>query len=451
MKTCPQCQSEFADDYVFCMSDGTPLASAEAEPETVVSSRVQLPATTALAPEMLSVCANCGLQNRKQSKFCKKCGAALASQIIAPASSPAISPLAQIPLVNPAVPENSAPIFQNQVSPIFARSPAVKQVDHAPAETVVFQSPKLFTPSGTISQSSALTPPVQSSNPLRNWIIGVAATILLIGGGIGIWFWTQPNPLEQKLDAAIKNKQIILPAGSNAYDFYHQLKVEGASAAVLKKYEDRVFPFLTDKIDDVLKTVAEPGYTEKRLEEWQEEIKKLEWASELRPDDKKIAAKLAYCKGRVAYIADNKNAALEEWKRAADLDTKWALPLNGVGLIYNEKKDYETARNWLDKAIEREPMWAIPYNNYGTSLFYQSRFDEAEAYYRKAVEYSPLWARPHAWLASVAEKRYDYQTAIAEYERVFASDAIGTEGMEMETIRRKYEKAKTNSYSYYGY
>ena len=124
------------------------------------------------------------------------------------------------------------------------------------------------------------------------------------------------------------------------------------------------------------------------------------------------------------------------------------MPLNGVGLIYNEKKDYETAREWLGKAIEMEPNWAIPYNNYGTSYYYQNRFDEADSYYRRAVGLSPHWARPHAWLASVAEKRNDYNSAVAEYEQVFAPDAVGTESMDIESLRRRYEKAKSNSYNY---
>ncbi|MDQ3799010.1 MAG: tetratricopeptide repeat protein [Acidobacteriota bacterium] len=459
MKTCPRCQSDFADDYVFCMNDGTPLIESESEEQTLVSAKnVSFPATTALSPDMLNICPQCSLQNRKQSKFCKKCGAVLPSSL---SSSEREASHGLLSTVNSNHAESHAPfVSQNRVSPLFTAAPppsAGHQTANASAETIVFQVPKITPHSGIAGQSDIYRQQQQQqttgkkSDYLRNWLIGIGSLILLAAAGLGIWYWTQPNPLELKLDAAIKNKQIIAPAGANAFDFYHQLKIEGASSAALKKYEDRVFPFLTEKIDDVLKTVSEPGYTEGRIETWQEEVKKLEWASKIQPDDKNLAAKLAYCKGRVAYLTDNKNAALEEWKRAADLDAKWALPLNAVGLIYNEKKDYETARKWFDKAIEIEPRWAIPYNNYGTSFYYQNRFDEAESYYRKAIEFSPRWARPRAWLASIAERRYDYQTAVAEYEQVFAANAVGTEGMDMESIRRKYEKAKTNSYSYYSY
>ena len=307
MKTCPQCQSEFADDYIFCMNDGTPLRAAAEESEeeqTVLSARkISFPATTALSPDMLNPCTQCGLQNRRQSKFCKKCG----TPLLVSQSNRAGDEAAQMPFPegdSRRLENSSAFVVQNQVSPLFTASPTSVQAEKALAETIVFQTPKI-TPPNSIAPRHEETHaflPADPSNNLRNWIIGLAGLLLLVSCGLGVWYWTQPNPLELKLDAAIKNKQIIAPAGANAYDFYHQLKVEAASSAVLKKYEERVLPLLTETVDDILKSVTEPGSAERRIEEWQDEVKKLGWANEIRPDDKKIAAKLAYCKGRVAYL-----------------------------------------------------------------------------------------------------------------------------------------------------
>ncbi|MEJ7860915.1 MAG: tetratricopeptide repeat protein [Pyrinomonadaceae bacterium] len=127
---------------------------------------------------------------------------------------------------------------------------------------------------------------------------------------------------------------------------------------------------------------------------------------------------------------------------------KWAIPLNGIGLIYNEQKSYEEARKWLTQAVERESNWAIPYNNLGSSYFFQNRFDEAEAYYLKAVELEPRWARPHAWLGSIAMKRYDCNGAVPYFEKVLAPDAVRAAEMNLESIRRQMEKAKSCSYDY---
>lgn len=60
MKTCPQCRSQFPEDYIFCLNDGTALG--EIEQETVVQNKVVFGGqTSSLAPDMLIVCASCGL------------------------------------------------------------------------------------------------------------------------------------------------------------------------------------------------------------------------------------------------------------------------------------------------------------------------------------------------------------------------------------------------------
>jgi hypothetical protein len=39
------------------------------------------------------------------------------------------------------------------------------------------------------------------------------------------------------------------------------------------------------------------------------------------------------------------------------------MPLNGIGLIHTERKNYPTARSFFLAAIRREPQLALPYNN----------------------------------------------------------------------------------------
>jgi tetratricopeptide (TPR) repeat protein len=323
--------------------------------------------------------------------------------------------------------------------------PHLKNQQQTFNETAAFQPPK-FTPPNASGQNGASA----KSNKNLLLITGVLFGAIIVAGIV--WFTSMPNPLESKLDKAISNNKLFEPAGENAYELYHQLKKEGADAKILKKFEDRLFPMLTEKTPEILKTVTEPGVPDKDLGEWQNAAKMLEWASEIQPQDSQIAAKAAYCKGRVNYLTENKQAAIEDWKKAADLDKKWALPLNGIGLIYNELKNYETARTFLQKAIDREPVWAFPYNNFGTSYYNQKRFAEALPYYQKAAEISPRWARTHAWLASVAKETGDYTACVAELEKVFAPDAIGASDLKLDEIRRKKQECENlSAYSYYGY
>lgn len=77
MKSCPQCQSVFPEDYVFCLNDGTSLHDAETEQETILRPVVNFGKTSSLSPEMVVACVSCQVSNRANSKFCKKCGTVL--------------------------------------------------------------------------------------------------------------------------------------------------------------------------------------------------------------------------------------------------------------------------------------------------------------------------------------------------------------------------------------
>lgn len=438
MKICPQCSSVFPEDYVFCLSDGTILNNDD-EQETVVHPKISFGQTAALSPDMLVVCSSCSLANRAGSKFCKKCGTLLPIQFDSAETQNSVPPFSFPKIEIQAVQSGNHPILPN-----------TNQSSPALSETVAFQTPK-FTPPSASGEEVFHLPKRKSKFAVNKFLIaGFLLGIVLVGGIV--WFISQPHPAEAKLDKAITGNQLLKPADENAYEFYHQLKKAGVDAKVLGKYEDRLFPMLTEKPEEILKTVVEPGITEKRVEEWQDAAKMLEWASEIRPSENQIAAKAAYFKGRVNYLTEQKETAIEDWKKAADLDKKWALPLNGIGLIFNERKDYETARIWFRQAVEREPNWAIPYNNLGSSYFFQNRFSEAAPYYQKALELAPRWARPHAWLASIAMKNYDCSTAVSEFEKVLAPDALGAGEMNLESIRKQYEKAQSCSYNYdYGY
>ena len=461
MKICSQCSSVFPDDYLFCLTDGSILADGEGEEqETIVQKKIVFEQpTSALSPDMIFACPACGLANRANSKFCKKCGGALAT------AAGSVSAENPAPVVNSEIgfpkfdvhPLSSGgqgldpSVFQaNAVNPPFQANAG----NPSPAfgATVAVQNPGFQANAPGKIETPYAAPSVRRGTSTTGKIafIGVLAAIILAGGVI--WFINQPHPLESKLDKAIANNQLLAPNAENAYEYYHQLKKDGVGEKILRKYEDRLVPLLTEKPNEVLKTVLEPGVTEKRLEEWQDAAKMLEWASAMRPADNQLAAKALYCQGRLKYLAEQKDAAVADWKKAADTDKKWALPLNGIGLVYNEQKDYEGARKWLLQAVEREPNWVIPYNNLGTSFYYQKRFSEALQYYRKALALSPRWARPHAWLASIAMENYDYQTALDEFDKVLSPDAVGASELNLESIRKQREKAREMaSYSSFQY
>lgn len=78
MKICPQCQSAYADDYLFCLTDGNTLRDESGEQETILVNRIVLSDMhQAEVPGLTVACLGCGLINRANSKFCKKCGVSI--------------------------------------------------------------------------------------------------------------------------------------------------------------------------------------------------------------------------------------------------------------------------------------------------------------------------------------------------------------------------------------
>lgn len=290
------------------------------------------------------------------------------------------------------------------------------------------------------SESAGSTATSARSNRSRlGLIIGAVVLLLLL---VGVIYKFSGNALEAKLDEAINKGNLLVPPGANSYEFYHQLKREGANPAKLREFEDRLLPLVTARPQQLLTEFTKVGGKEPPVAEWDDAAKLLGWAVEMKPNDSGLSARATYCAGRAAYLGNRKDEAMELWKRASDLDRSWALPTNGVGLIYNERKDYSSARGYLLEATRRNPGWAVPYNNLGTSYFYERDYDQAESYYDQAVLRDSGWARPHAWLAAIAMQKKDYGRAAQEFERVLDANATGTENIDLNKMKEQLERAR---------
>ncbi len=276
--------------------------------------------------------------------------------------------------------------------------------------------------------------------------VSVAMVLLLSITVFGVYFlWYSNTAVEQKLDAAINKGDLFKPEGQSAYDFYHQLKKAGADAKVLAPFEDKLIPRITTQPLKLISDFAVPTNPEPVATEWQNALKPMQWACEMRPNDNGLNAREKYIEGRIAFISNQKDQALDLWKKASDLDRTWAMPPNGVGVIYNEKKSFETARKYLFEAIRREASWAVPYNSIGTSYFFEKKYDDAWTYYMKAIERSSNWARPHVWLGDVAMRRNDFATATDEYQKALDLAQSGNTALDLNDIKKRLDQAKQKS------
>lgn len=349
------------------------------------------------------ICAACGSEASAGHTFCKRCGMRLAA-------------------------DSSEPLATNAAS-----QPNAQYYDDA-------------TPSVQQPAYQASTQMVQGSGLKLKTILSVVGGI----AGLGILMTiiavvasnNKSQTLEQKLDSAIARGQFLTPTTDNAHDLYYQLKNSGAGEETLRSYRDKLVPPLTNPSFQMIKAFMVPGADDPPLADWQSAYESLRWASELKPDDKELVARMAYCEGRVAFLTKNEDRAIEAWTRAANVDKSWPLPVNGIGLIYSARKKYSTARTYYFDAVQRDPNWAYAYNNIGTSYFMEKNYSDAKGYYQKAVQLAPQWARPHSWLGDIAMKENDYATAVQEFSLVFEPNATGTKNMDLPKIQRELDRAR---------
>ena len=353
------------------------------------------------------ICAACGTAADAGHTFCKRCGMRLTG-------------------------ETREPVFP-------ATAPGSESNGDYPDATTTSQEPP--------HQASGQTVPGSGLRPRT--ILSVVGAIAALGILLMIVAVVSNNNstrgLEQKLDSAIARGQFFAPATDNAHDLYHQLKNSGAGEESLRSYREKLVPSLTKPFYQMITEFMVPGSDDPPLADWQTAYQSLRWASELKPEDKGLQARTAYCEGRLAFLSKDEDRAIEAWTRAANVDKSWPLPVNGIGLIYTARKNYSTARTYYFDAVQRNPNWAYPYNNIGTSYFMERNYYEAKGYYQKAVQLAPQWARPHSWLGDIAIKEGDYVTAVQEFSLVLEPGATGTKNMDLGKIQRQLDLARQRS------
>lgn len=356
---------------------------------------------TQVTQQMDLACSHCGTRSSPGHVFCKKCGSRLYVEAVpANEQSPPIFELAGEQFPDDSV---TIPVAGDEVT-------SVPHKPFYPLKTIV----------GVVGGIASL---------------GIILTIIVV-------LSTSANSIEKKLDKAIATGNFSPPANDNAYDLYQQLKNSGASEQKLSPYRDRILPGLTDSTLQMMKNFMIAGSDDPSLSEWQVAAQKLSWALDLQPNDRTLLSRSLYAQGRIAYLTKDENLALSIWTRAAEADTSWPLPENGIGLIHFANKNYATARAHYQIAIKRDPNWPYPYNNMGTSYYMEKNYSEAKGYYQQASQLAPTWARPHSWLGDIAMKEQDYQTAFSEFSLVVDANATGTKNMDLDKIHRQLEFAR---------
>ncbi len=93
--------------------------------------------------------------------------------------------------------------------------------------------------------------------------------------------------------------------------------------------------------------------------------------------------------------------ALEEYKRAIDVDFSWASAYHGIGAIYMIKRDVRRAEEYFRKSLQIEPDNVIVLSDMADLMLIKGEPDKAMSYAQKALSKNPPFYQPYLAKANV--------------------------------------------------
>jgi tetratricopeptide (TPR) repeat protein len=138
--------------------------------------------------------------------------------------------------------------------------------------------------------------------------------------------------------------------------------------------------------------------------------------------------------------------AIACYKKALELDPKYAPAHNNLGIALGNKGDLDGAFACFKKALELDPKLAQAHYNLGNALEDKSDLDGAIACYKKALEIDPKLAQAHYNLGNALYARHDLDGAVACFQKALELDpkftqAWGALGLALQ-MQGRYAEAR---------
>ncbi len=131
----------------------------------------------------------------------------------------------------------------------------------------------------------------------------------------------------------------------------------------------------------------------------------------------------AYYHIGLAYSHKKKyDVAIENFQRAVDFDKNHKNSWNSMGLAYEAKEDYENALINLSKAVEINSSFADGWYNLGNVYKLKKEFDNSISNYTKATEINPEFAKAWFFMGCAYFDKKDYNNAIQYLEKAIKMD-----------------------------
>ncbi len=116
------------------------------------------------------------------------------------------------------------------------------------------------------------------------------------------------------------------------------------------------------------------------------------------------------------------DSAIENFERAVNFDKNHVDSWNSMGLAYEAKEDYDNALNNLSKTIEIAPDFSEGWYNIGNVHKLRKEFDKAIENYTKAIDINSEFAKAWFFKGSAYFDKKDYNNAIQNIEKAIKID-----------------------------
>jgi len=190
-------------------------------------------------------------------------------------------------------------------------------------------------------------------------------------------------------------------------------------------------------IDEVfyskIKLLVEEGVQLAESEKFGESFKNFESAITINDSIKspefknRIAIKYEYKlkllnKAKLEIERKSYDTAIQDGKKAIELDSTYIDAYYYIGIANNEKKDYNTAIEYFKKIIDLNSDHAKAWNHMGFSYEKLDQFDKAIDAYKTAIGFESSYTLAHYNLANAYNHEKQYDIAIESYKKVIEID-----------------------------
>ncbi|MEJ2614145.1 MAG: tetratricopeptide repeat protein [Ignavibacteriaceae bacterium] len=135
------------------------------------------------------------------------------------------------------------------------------------------------------------------------------------------------------------------------------------------------------------------------------------------PDDERAHMLL----GNFYYGQQNYQSAVEQYNKAAQIDSSFSLAYNMLGYGNRQLMNYDAAEKAFRKYIELIPNDPNPYDSYAELLMKEGKYDQSIDNYQKALTYNPHFVSSMLGIAANEMYKGNYDSSRAEIQKLYES------------------------------